>query len=220
MSRLDPPVKGVLFDCYGTLIDILTDERDIATYRYLSRWLVYQGVGVTPENLRDLYTCRVREALELTGEAYPEVRVEDVFSGICTEYALWKIDAVRIGVESARAFRAASIRRLGVIEKSKKLFDLFSTKKIGVVSNGQRVFSECEMRAGGLYDQSGFVIFSSDLGYQKPDTRIYAAALERMGLPARDVLFIGDNTENDVDAPRRFGMQALYVEDAWVRYGV
>ncbi|NLB01450.1 MAG: HAD family hydrolase, partial [Methanomicrobiales archaeon] len=68
--------------------------------------------------------------------------------------------------------------------------------------------------------QSGFVIFSSDLGYQKPDARIYAAALGKMELPARDVLFIGDNTENDVDAPRRFGMQALHVEEAWVRYGV
>ncbi|MDD4253168.1 MAG: HAD family hydrolase, partial [Methanoculleus horonobensis] len=89
-----------------------------------------------------------------------------------------------------------------------------------VVSNGQRVFSEREMRMLGIYDRLGFVIFSSDLGFQKPDTRIYAAALGRMRLSALEVLFIGDNPENDVDAPRRLGMQALHVEEAWTRYGV
>ncbi|KLK88427.1 HAD family hydrolase [Methanoculleus sediminis] len=220
MSRRDPPVTGVLFDCYGTLIDILTDERDIETYRCLSRWLIYQGVRIAPEDLQGLYTCRVREAIERTAEPYPEVRVEEVFAGICVEHAVWEIDPKRLGIESARAFRAASLRRLGVIEKSRRLLDLFGAKKTGVVSNGQRVFSEREMRALGLYDRLGFAVFSSDLGYQKPDARIYAAALERMGVSAPEVLFIGDNAENDVDAPRRFGMQALHVEEAWERYDI
>jgi haloacid dehalogenase superfamily, subfamily IA, variant 3 with third motif having DD or ED/haloacid dehalogenase superfamily, subfamily IA, variant 1 with third motif having Dx(3-4)D or Dx(3-4)E len=220
VSRRDPPVTGVLFDCYGTLIDVLTDERDIETYRGLSRWLLYQGVMIAPERLRACYVSRVREAAGRTGERYPEVRVEEVFAGICAEHRVWEIDTERLGVEAARAFRAASLRRLGVIEKSRRLLDIFSTQKTGVVSNGQRVFSEREMRALGLYDRLGFVIFSSDPGYQKPDPRIYTAALGRMGLQASDVLFIGDNFENDVDAPRRLGMRALHVEEAWRRYGV
>lgn len=220
MSLRDPPVEGVLFDCYGTLIDILTDERDIRTYRYLSWWLIYQGVRIAPQDLRDLYARRVREALDRTGGPHPEVRVEEVFAGICAEHAVWEIDTGRLGAEAARAFRAASIRRLGAIEASRRLFVHLSAKKTGVVSNGQRVFSEQEMRVLGLYDRPGFVIFSSDLGYQKPDPRIYAAALGRMKLPAQNVLFIGDNTKNDVDAPREFGMQALHVEEAWRRYGV
>ncbi|WP_214021143.1 HAD-IA family hydrolase [Methanoculleus sp.] len=220
MPGRGPPVEGVLFDCYGTLIDILADERDIETYRCLSRWLIYQGVRIMPEALKELYAVRVREAADRTGERHPEVRVEEVFAGICAEHAVWKIDSERLGVEAARAFRAASLRRLGVIEKSRRLLDIFGTKKTGVVSNGQRVFSEREMRALGLYDRLGFVIFSSDLGYQKPDPRIYTAALGRMGLSAPDVLFIGDNSENDVFAPQRLGMQALHVEEAWKRYGV
>lgn len=220
MSRRDPPVAGVLFDCYGTLIDVLTDEREIATYRSLSRWLLYQGVRIEPKDLRDLYTGRVGEALERTGERHPEVKVEEVFAGICAEYAVWESDTERLGVETARAFRAASLRCLGIIERSKRLLDIFSTKRTGVVSNGQRVFSEREMRVLGLYGRSGFVVFSSDLGYRKPDPRVYAAALERMGLSAPEVLFIGDNPENDVDAPRGLGMQALHVEEAWRRYGV
>ncbi len=70
-----------------------------------------------------------------------------------------------------------------------------------------------------LYDRLNFVIFSSDFGYQKPDPRIYTAALGRMNLLPENVLFIGDNHENDVTIPRRLGMQALHVEEAWRRYG-
>jgi len=99
------------------------------------------------------------------------------------------------------------------------LLNLFGTKRLGVVSNGQRVFSEREMRVLNLYDLFEFVIFSSDLGYQKPDLRVYAAALDRIGLRPPDVLFIGDIYEDDVFAPRRLGMQALHVEEAWRRYG-
>jgi len=220
VSRRDPPVAGALFDCYGTLIDVLTNEHDIETYRCLSRWLIYQGVMIAPERLRACYVSRVREAAGRTGERYPEVRVEEVFAGICAEHRVWGIDTERLGVETARAFRAASLRRLGVIEKSRRLLDIFSTQKTGIVSNGQRVFSEREMRALGLYDRLGFVIFSSDLGYQKPDPRIYTVALGRMGLSASDVLFIGDNPENDVAAPRKIGMRALHVEEAWRRYEV
>lgn len=80
MSRRRPRVEGVLFDCYGTLIDILTDEHDIRTYRCLSRWLLYQGVRITPRNLRAGYLRRVQEAADRTGERYPEVRVEGVFA--------------------------------------------------------------------------------------------------------------------------------------------
>jgi len=219
MSRRRPGVAGVLFDCYGTLIDILTDEHDIRTYRCLSRWLLYQGVRIAPESLRDCYLRRVREAADRTGERYPEVRVEEVFAGICAEHGMWEADFDRLGVEAARAFRAASLRRLGVIGKSRRLLDLFGAKKLGVVSNGQRVFSEREMRALNLYDRFEVVVFSSDLGYKKPDPRIYTAALTRMGLRPPDVLFIGDTCEDDVLAPRRLGMQALHVREAWQRYG-
>jgi len=219
VSVRDPPVAGVLFDCYGTLIDILTDERSIGTYRLLSRWLLYQGVRIAPDHLRELYRSRVDEALGRTGERYPEVRVEEVFAGICAEYSAWEIDAGWLGIEAARAFRAASLRRLCVLEGSLRLLDLFDTQKIGIVSNGQRVFSEQEVRILGLYERFDFIVFSSDLGFRKPDPRIYATALDRMDLAPQEVLFIGDNCENDVLAPQKLGMQALHVKEAWRRYG-
>ena len=37
-------IKGIIFDCYNTLIDIKTDDDSIDTFRPVCNWLIYQGV--------------------------------------------------------------------------------------------------------------------------------------------------------------------------------
>ena len=39
-------VKGILFDLYGTLIDIETDESMDEIYRAIGHYLTYQGVSL------------------------------------------------------------------------------------------------------------------------------------------------------------------------------
>ena len=40
-------IKGLIFDCYKTLIDIRTDERRRDTNERVSKWLLYNGVRIT-----------------------------------------------------------------------------------------------------------------------------------------------------------------------------
>ena len=56
-------VKGVIFDCYKTLIDIKTDEKSISTYQPVSRWLMYYGVNISAEDLMREYKWRCRGRL-------------------------------------------------------------------------------------------------------------------------------------------------------------
>jgi len=88
-----------------------------------------------------------------------------------------------------------------------------------IVSNGQRVFSELEMRYLGLYNQFSHVIFSSDLGHKKPDPRIFLEATKLMGWEPEEVLCIGDNFENDIVPSARLGMKAMHIEEAWRLFG-
>jgi putative hydrolase of the HAD superfamily len=74
-------VKGIIFDCYQTLIDIHSEEHSLETYQVLSSWLAYQGVKIKPEKLWDTYMFKVKEKMEESKEIYPEVRVEDHFLG-------------------------------------------------------------------------------------------------------------------------------------------
>ena len=84
----------------------------------------------------------------------------------------------------------------------------------GIVTNGPpSQHSKC--RAAGLDKLAGFIIVSEEVGYAKPDLRIFQDALEATGLVAPEqVMFVGDNPEADIDGAKQFGMKA-----AWVRRG-
>lgn len=215
-------IKGVIFDCYETLIDIHTDEHSLDTYEVLSAWLAYQGVKITPEKLWDTYMFKVKEKMNNSREIYPEIKVEEVFAEICREYSIWKIDEESLGAEASRVFRAASIRKLRAFPQSIKLIEHCINLPKCIISNGQRVFSELELRFLGLYDYFDFVIFSSDVGYKKPDLRLFMAALKKMGLELEPkcVMSIGDSNENDLEPAKKLGMRTMYIEEAWEQFGL
>ena len=155
--------------------------------------------------------------MEHSKEIYPEVRVEEVFAEICEENSIWKIDEQHLGIETSRVFRAASIRKLRPFPQSIKLIEHCINIPKCIISNGQRVFSELELRFLGLYDYFDFVIFSSDLGYQKPDLRLFMTALKRLGLELEPkcVISIGDSYENELMPARKLGMRSMSIEEAW-----
>ncbi len=208
-------IKGIIFDLYNTLIDIHTDEESINTYEAVSKWLIYQGVKIPAEDLKNDYRRMAKEGMEAKWEKHPEIRVEDIFGRICKSHALRDIDEVRLGVETARAFRAGSLRRLKLFPQSLQLLQRLKSYPKVIVSNGQRSFSEQEMRYFGLYEQFTHVIFSSDFGHKKPDPRIFLEAAKLMGNEPEEVMCIGDSFENDIAASSRLGMRAMHIEEAW-----
>ena len=208
-------INGILFDCYKTLIDIVTDEDDKKTYESVSNWLIYQGVRITPDQLKSEYKGSCLLGTQAVGQEYPEIRVEKTFEVICKQNSLWDIDEKTLGEETARAFRSASLRRLQVFPQSVRLLDELKEYPLGVVSNGQRVFSEIELRYLNLFDHFKSVIFSSDLGFKKPDPRIFLAGARALGLNEKEVLYIGDNFENDIIPSVKLGMKAMHIEEAW-----
>jgi putative hydrolase of the HAD superfamily len=127
-----------------------------------------------------------------------------------------------MGVAASKAFRAASIRRLRVFPQSIKLIEHYINVPKCIVSNGQRVFSELELRFLGLHDYFDFVIFSSDVGFQKPDLRLFMEALKRMGLQSEpmNVMSIGDSQENELAPAAKIGMHSMHIEEAWKHFGL
>ena len=85
----------------------------------------------------------------------------------------------------------------------------------GIVTNGPSGMQRHKCQALGLDQIAPFIIVSEEVGYAKPDPRIFRDALDATGLgrPER-VMFVGDNPRTDIDGARRAGMKT-----AWVRRG-
>lgn len=163
---------------------------------------------------------KVSDGMKHSKEIHPEVKLEEIFTEICSENAVWKIDERQLGIETTRVFRAASIRKLQLFPQTIELIAHFMSVPKCIVSNGQRVFSELELRFLGLYYYFDFILFSSDVGYQKPDLRLFMTALNRMGLELEPkcVLSIGNSYESEIIPARKLGMHSMYIEEAWKQF--
>ena len=53
--------KNYIFDLYGTLIDIRTDEESNSVWEKYAEWLTEQGMQYTGKEVRDLYMLKVAE---------------------------------------------------------------------------------------------------------------------------------------------------------------
>jgi HAD superfamily hydrolase (TIGR01549 family) len=51
-------------------------------------------------------------------------------------------------------------------------------------------------------------VFSFEAGVVKPDTRIYLHAIERLGVPAQDALYVGDGGDDELAGAERAGLRA------------
>jgi len=56
--------------------------------------------------------------------------------------------------------------------------------------------------------------FSSDVGFRKPDPRIFRTALKALGVPAGRAVFVGDEPEADIDGARAAGLASVWIDRA------
>ena len=83
--------------------------------------------------------------------------------------------------------------------------------KLGVISNfDSRVYDV--MRSLDILAFFDSVTISSETGYAKPDPRIFAAAIEAVGLNASQILFVGDSLHDDVLAGSRAGVHSILID--------
>jgi putative hydrolase of the HAD superfamily len=60
------------------------------------------------------------------------------------------------------------------------------------------------------------ILVEGELGFGKPDERIYRMALTALAVAPRDTWMIGDNLEWDVAQPQRLGVIGIWVDTAGI----
>jgi putative hydrolase of the HAD superfamily len=81
-------------------------------------------------------------------------------------------------------------------------------RQVGLASNFDRRLRHLATALPALASIEDVVI-SSEVGWKKPSPRFFSALLERTGVPAGQVLIVGDDLDNDIVGGRAAGMQVL-----------
>jgi putative hydrolase of the HAD superfamily len=85
--------------------------------------------------------------------------------------------------------------------------------KLGVITAGLAVKqAEKLLRLGIIhYFDPRAILISDQIGISKPNAKLYARALEAVGVAPAEALYVGDNPPNDVDPPNRLGMRTALI---------
>jgi len=78
--------------------------------------------------------------------------------------------------------------------------------RLGVVTNGPTAWQSRKLDVLGLSTFFDVVVISESEGLTKPDPRIFARAVERIGIAPGEAMFVGDHPEIDVAGARAAGL--------------
>jgi putative hydrolase of the HAD superfamily len=178
--------RAVIFDLWETLIDWDREAAE-AMLREVDA-LVGGGFAERWNRSTTRYNAPIRAALA-------EADVPDeLHDEIC---------ALRL-----RHHRRSLVPRVGAVETLRALRSQgYLVGLITVCSEDvETLWPESEF--AGLFDAE---VFSSRVGYSKPDPRIYLHCCELLGVSPGEAVFVGDGANDELDGARRVGMDAILI---------
>jgi putative hydrolase of the HAD superfamily len=209
-------IQAILFDINGTLIDIQTDEGSEEIYRGISHFLTYQGIYVHRWEVRDEYFRLMEEQRRASGETFPEFDAVELWREFLRRrkeacYALPPEKLAWMPIFLAEMYRGVSRFRLQLYPEVKTALDELGQRfKLAALSDAQSAWARPEMRAVGIEGYFQPIIVSGDLGFRKPDKRIFEAALNGLDLPPKNVVFVGNDMYRDIYGAKQFGMKTVF----------
>ena len=209
--------QNCIFDLYGTLVDIRTDEEDPALWAAMADYYRDRGADYRPEALHTAYLAEVRRleraaAARLGGDdAHPEIRLEQVFQALFTQKG---VPAAPDEAEAAgRRFRRLSTRYLRLYDGARELLEALRAGGQGVwlLSNAQAIFTRDELDRLDIGDLFDGVYLSSDYGVKKPDRRFFDILLKERAIDPASAVMVGNDGRCDVMGGRAAGLATVYI---------
>lgn len=210
-------VRNCIFDLYGTLVDIHTDEESPEVWRMLAAEFARYDVDFVPEDLHAHYLRFVRqeEAIMLAAcpdsSCLPEIQLENVFHKL---FALGGVSATEDAVAAiGKTFREVSTEYIRLYDGVPELLAALrqAGKKLWLLSNAQRLFTAWELDRLGLTDYFDGIYLSSDYGFKKPDPRFFRKLLEDQAIDAQSAIMIGNDGTCDIEGAKNAGLRTLYI---------
>ena len=204
-----------VFDLYGTLADIHTDEFKDELWQVSSAFYCENGAEYSPEEFHSRYDELVECEKADVHKRHPEfehidIRIEKVFRKLFEEKGVSPSD--QLIDEAGLLFRRTSRDYIRLYDGIMDL--LQSLKKYGKVyllTNAQRSFTWDELGILGIRDIFDGIIISSDEECCKPDIHFYKALIKRFGLDPAKTVMVGNDPVTDIGGGKNAGFDTLYI---------
>jgi len=200
-----PKLSAVLFDVYGTLVDIHTNEHRDDVFDSVSRFLEYRRVCIPGRELKELYFDHINQQIARSRERHAEVDVTRALGHVLRERG--RTTDRYLTMITVQLYRSLCRERFRLYEDTFWTLNEFRKRyRLGIVSDAQRVFCNPELRTLRLENFFDALVISSDYGFRKPDPRLFHIALAALDVPASEAAYIGNKYETDLIGAREAGL--------------
>ena len=179
----------------------------------VSKWIFFD-IGSTLVDETEAYDHRARDMINgssITFKEFDDVRTMLAKQGLdgnsaAIEYfglnkTPWHLEDEKLYSDAADTLKALHNKgyRLGVI----------ANQNLGTASRLE------EWRIREYFDA---IIASAEIGYAKPDKRIFEKAFELAGCKADDTIMVGDRLDNDMIPAKALGMKTIWMRKGLAKY--
>ncbi|MHB1004049.1 MAG: HAD family hydrolase [Chloroflexota bacterium] len=209
-------IKAVFLDFYNTIVYFVPprDERQAIACREF-------GIEITPSALWRAYIAAEDFWTVANATSALMRRTAEDLEAFYAEYEQVLLSAAGLDVDRELALRI--YRRYSELPRDLALFadvkpTLVELRRrgliLGLISNTDRdVAPACADL--GVAPGFDFLLSSCTVGYEKPDPRIFEAALARAGVAAHEAIHVGDQYKSDIVGALGVGIKPLLLD----RYG-
>lgn len=196
--------RWILFDADGTLFDY--DRAEAAALE-----LLWSGTGIEPR--ADLLAVYRR----INGELWKRFENGEVTSDqIKTER--FRLLAGDLGLEAdphrlSHDYLRALARQTQLLEGAERTLEsIDGNRRMAMITNGLAEVQRPRLERSPIGRHFEVVVISEEVGFAKPDPRIFERALAMMGRPPKEeVLMVGDNLVADIGGARAFGLATCWL---------
>lgn len=205
-------IRGVVFDLDHTLFDRYATLDEIS-YEFYEDFRGRLSGGITREEAsrliieadslyvvsgwRNIHSCLCKKGLFRKND-------EGVFSVSYEEYSGYMLNKKFLEHAVAYPFTVPMLKEL----KTAGLKVALITNSWGELIR-ERQYSK--MNILGISDLFDEIVISGEYGIHKPDKGIFDIMTEKLGLPAGNMLYVGDNPINDIEGSKNAGYIPVWV---------
>jgi putative hydrolase of the HAD superfamily len=209
-------IQAVVFDVNGTLVRIETEDGMDQIFRSAAHFLTYQGIDLCREQVRELYFRIMKEQQRASPEKYPEFDAvaiwQRIIHGHLTDFTRTlpaaKLDQMPLFL--AEMSRGISRHRLRLYPNVREVLDVLRGRyPLALVTDAQSAYVRGELHRVGLLGYFDPIVISGDHGYRKPDRRLFQLALDSVGVPAGNAVYVGNHMHRDIFGAREAGLKTV-----------
>ena len=199
-------IKAVVFDLDNTLYayDPLDQEAGQRVQDFTCRML-----GISKDRYQEAYQFGRAETKRKLGKvAASHNRL--LYFQKTLEYM--KVKPMPLSLQMYEMYWGTFLEKMQLFPGARSLIDSLCEKgiMIAVCTDLTAHIQHRKLIALGLSDDIFCLVTSEEAGREKPASEMFALCLEKLGLPAEEVCYIGDNYSKDIVGAKACGMKAIW----------